>query len=117
MYHALTVYRSMSQRNNLEEEMAAHTTPMYRAPEMVDTWSNHPVDVSADVWALGCLLYLLCFHKHPFEDSAKLAIVNGNYKIPEGDTKYAIFHDLITQMLTVDPTCRPSTTQVNIIFS
>ena len=36
----------MAQRNNLEDEMAAHTTPMYRAPEMVDTWSNHPVDIS-----------------------------------------------------------------------
>ena len=72
-----------------------------------------PTTSSADVWALGCLLYTLCFHRHPFEDSAKLAIVNGNYKIPEGDTKYAMFHDLITQMLNVDPTCRPCTTQVS----
>ena len=41
----------MAQRNNLEDEMAAHTTPMYRAPEMVDTWSNHPVDISGVVTA------------------------------------------------------------------
>ena len=26
----------------------------------------------ADIWALGCILYYLCYLKHPFEDSAKL---------------------------------------------
>ena len=53
---------SASQRGLLEEEMAKHTTPMYRAPEMVDTWSNYPITVAADVWALGCVLYVLCYH-------------------------------------------------------
>ena len=85
---------------------------MYRAPEMLDTWSNYPVDTKADIWACGCLLFVLCFHNHPFEDSAKLAIVNGNYKIPPNDTKYTMFHDLIRQMLTVDPSLRPDSNQV-----
>lgn len=52
---------SASQRGLLEEEMAKHTTPMYRAPEMVDTWNNYPITVAADVWALGCVLYVLCY--------------------------------------------------------
>ncbi len=119
---------SMSQRNNLEEEMAQHTTPMYRAPEMLDTWSNYAVNIGSDIWALGCLLYFLCYGRHPFEvnlfmtflilslpvisfnlqDSAKLAIINGNYKIPENDFTYMAFHDLIKQMLMVDPSLRPS---------
>ena len=103
---------TMNQRISLEEETAKHTTPMYRAPEMLDTWSNHPVDSAADIWACGCLLFVLCFHQHPFEDSAKLAIVNGNFKIPPTDHKYIMFHDLIRQMLTVDPTLRPTCTQV-----
>ena len=85
---------------------------MYRAPEMLDTWSNYPVDTKADIWACGCLLFVLCFHNHPFEDSAKLAIVNGNYKIPPNDTKYTMFHDLIRQMLTVDPSLRPDSNQI-----
>ena len=85
---------------------------MYRAPEMLDTWSNYSVDTKADIWACGCLLFVLCFHHHPFEDSAKLAIVNGNYKIPPNDTKYTMFHDLIRQMLTVDPSLRPDSNQV-----
>lgn len=103
---------TMTQRTTLEEEMARHTTPMYRAPEMLDTWSNYPVGLPSDIWALGCLLYFLCFGRHPFEDSAKLAIINGNYRIPEMDVVYEAFHDLIRQMLVVDPTCRPTCSQV-----
>ena len=52
---------SVNQRGLLEEEMAKHTTPMYRPPEMVDTWNNYPITTSADMWALGCLLYVLCY--------------------------------------------------------
>ena len=45
--------------------------------------------------ALGCVLYLLCFNEHPYEDSAKLRIINANYTIPESDTECTVFHDLI----------------------
>lgn len=76
-------------------QMARYTTPMYRAPEMVDTWSNHAITVASDVWALGCIIYTLCYMKHPFEDSAKLRILNGNYTIPPGDVKYSCYHDII----------------------
>ena len=92
--------------------MAKHTTPMYRAPEMLDTWSNHSIHTGADIWALGCLLYFLCFGRHPFEDSAKLAILNGNYRIPANDVSHIAFHDFIRQMLVVDPTFRPTINQV-----
>ena len=34
---------SMEQRRLLEEDLAQHTTPSYRAPEMVDTWANQPI--------------------------------------------------------------------------
>lgn len=76
-------------------QMARYTTPMYRAPEMVDTWSNHAITVASDVWALGCIIYTLSYMKHPFEDSAKLRILNGNYTIPPGDLKYSCYHDII----------------------
>lgn len=52
---------SASQRGLLEEEMAKYTTPVYRPPEMVDTWSNYPITTAADIWALGCVLYVLCY--------------------------------------------------------
>lgn len=67
---------------------------MYRAPEMVDTWSNFTIGPAVDIWALGCILYTLCFMRHPFEDAAKLRILNANYSIPS-DSKYSCFHDII----------------------
>lgn len=53
------------------------------------------VCVCVSVQALGCILYLLCFKQHPFEEGAKLQIVNGKYAIPQNDTKYTVYHDLI----------------------
>ena len=103
---------NMQRRTAMAEEVAKFTTPMFRAPEMVDEWSNFKVDEAVDVWALGCVLFQLCFHTHPFEDGAKLRIVNGNYAIPETDVVYGAFHDLIRQMLAVDPSWRPKTEQV-----
>ena len=38
---------------------------------------------------------MLCFFEHPFEDSAKLRIINANYNIPAADEQYTVFHDLI----------------------
>ncbi|PZC73481.1 hypothetical protein B5X24_HaOG209502 [Helicoverpa armigera] len=94
---------SANQRNMLEETLAQFTTPMYRAPEMLDTWDNRKIDHSVDVWALGCILYTLCYMQHPFEDSAKLAILNGNYNLNPNDQRYKCFHEVISGCLTVNP--------------
>ena len=99
---------NMNQRTVLEEELAKYSTPMYRAPEMLDTWSNFPVNQAVDIWAAGLVLYAVCFNKHPFEDSNKLAIVNGNYRIPGSDSRYSMFHQVLSAMLAVDPRARPS---------
>ena len=55
-------------RSALEESMAKYTTPMYRAPEMMDTWNNEPIGPPVDVWALGCILYALTTLRHPFSE-------------------------------------------------
>lgn len=89
---------SVKKREYVEDEMTKVTTPMYRAPEMLDTYSNYPINEQVDIWALGCLLYYLCFINHPFEDSAKLRILNAKYTIPANNTKYAVLHDLIRKL-------------------
>ncbi|XP_052833700.1 cyclin-G-associated kinase-like [Octopus bimaculoides] len=99
---------SAIQRSLVEDEIAKNTTPMYRAPEMLDLYQNFPINEAGDIWALGCLLFQLCFAEHPFEDSAKLRILNANYSIPESDTKFTVFHDLIRSMLQIDPRQRPN---------
>ncbi|XP_006874199.1 PREDICTED: cyclin-G-associated kinase [Chrysochloris asiatica] len=103
---------SAQKRAMVEEEITRNTTPMYRTPEIVDLYSNFPISEKQDIWALGCILYLLCFRQHPFEDGAKLRIVNGKYTIPQNDTRYTVFHDLIRSMLKVDPEERLSITEL-----
>ncbi|NXA50048.1 GAK kinase, partial [Nothocercus julius] len=103
---------SAQKRALAEEEITRNTTPMYRAPEMIDLYSNFPIGEKQDIWALGCILYLLCFRQHPFEDGAKLRIVNGKYVIPQNDTRYSVFHDLIRCTLKVNPEERLSITEL-----
>ena len=44
---------SANKRNLLEDDIAKQTTPMYRAPEMLDLYSNYKIDSQVDIWALG----------------------------------------------------------------
>ncbi|XP_054731167.1 cyclin-G-associated kinase [Anastrepha obliqua] len=103
--YAPTIDWGAKQRNILEDQLSSVTTPMYRAPEMLDTWSNYEIGIKVDIWALGCILYALCFQKHPFEDSAKLRIVNGNYILPT-DSRFHCFHEIIKGCLNVNPAHR-----------
>ncbi|KAJ6657116.1 hypothetical protein lerEdw1_002862 [Lerista edwardsae] len=103
---------SAQKRATVEDEITRNTTPMYRTPEIIDLYSNFPIDEKQDIWALGCILYLLCFRQHPFEDGAKLRIVNGKYSIPPNDTRYTVFHDLICSTLKVNPEERLSITEL-----
>lgn len=103
--HTPDITWSTQQRNNLEELLQKFTTPMYRAPEQLDTWNNYPIGLKTDVWALGCILFCLCYKKHPFEDAAKLRIINGNYTIPS-DSRFVCFNDIIKGCFVVDVTGR-----------
>ncbi|KAL7075109.1 hypothetical protein ACQ4LE_005462 [Meloidogyne hapla] len=94
-------------RSQLEDEMSKHTTPMYRAPEILETYQNYPIGPAQDIWALGCVLFYICFKVHPFEDSAKLRIINAKYSIPN-TSSFRIFHDLIKITLQPDPYSRPT---------
>ncbi|XP_076440781.1 cyclin-G-associated kinase-like [Babylonia areolata] len=99
---------SAIQRSLVEDELTKNTTPMYRAPEMLDLYQNFPINQALDIWALGCVLFMLCYGEHPFEDSAKLRIINGKYTIPESDTQFTMFHDMLMGMLKVNPEERPT---------
>ncbi|XP_055977480.1 cyclin-G-associated kinase isoform X2 [Sorex fumeus] len=103
---------SAQKRALVEEEITRNTTPMYRTPEIVDLYSNFPICEKQDIWALGCILYLLCFGQHPFEDGARLRIVNGKFSIPADDTRYTVFHSLIRATLRVNPEERLSITEL-----
>ena len=66
----------------IEEDVQRHTTLQYRSPEMIDVYRGHPIDEKSDIWALGVLLYKLCYYTTPFEDVGQMAILNASFKFP-----------------------------------
>ncbi|TQS37676.1 hypothetical protein Golomagni_01840 [Golovinomyces magnicellulatus] len=96
----------------LEEDIQKHTTLQYRSPEMVDVYRRLSIDEKSDIWALGVLLYKLCFYTTPFEAQGQLAILNASFTFPD----YPIFSDklkaLIASMLRENPHSRPNIYQV-----
>lgn len=79
----------------IEEDIQKHTTMQYRSPEMVDVWRRLPIDEKSDIWALGVLLYKLCYYTTPFEDQGQMAILNASYKYPQ----YPVFSDRIKRFI------------------
>lgn len=66
------VYTVQSEMSAEQEIIERHSTPTYRAPEMCDLYRARsrqwPISEKVDVWAMGCVLYMCLYFKHPFED-------------------------------------------------
>ncbi|KAI4157312.1 MAG: hypothetical protein LQ342_008388 [Letrouitia transgressa] len=96
----------------IEDDVSKHTTLQYRSPEMIDVYRKHPIDEKSDIWALGVLLYKLCYYKTPFEKEGPTAILNVKFEFPG----YPSFSDnikkLIAGMLGENPQARPNIYQV-----
>uniref|UniRef100_A0A8C4UG22 non-specific serine/threonine protein kinase n=1 Tax=Falco tinnunculus TaxID=100819 RepID=A0A8C4UG22_FALTI len=82
--------------NAVEEEIKKYTTLSYRAPEMVNLYSGKLITTKADIWALGCLLYKLCYFTLPFGES-QVAICDGNFTIPDNSRHSQDMHCLIRE--------------------
>ncbi|CAL5021165.1 unnamed protein product [Urochloa decumbens] len=95
-----------------EDIIRKHTTPAYRAPEMWDLYRREVISEKVDIWALGCLLYRICYFKSAFDGESKLQILNGNYRIPEQPKYSSAVTGLIKDMLEASPNARPDITQV-----
>ncbi|CAO1400505.1 unnamed protein product, partial [Diamesa tonsa] len=99
----------------VEEEIKKYTTLSYRAPEMVDLYlSDRSITTKSDIWAMGCLLYKLCFFTLPFGEST-LAIQNGTFTIPDNSRYSKAMHQLIRFMLEPDAEKRPNIFQIGEI--
>lgn len=107
----------------VQDDIMKNTTPQYRAPEMLDLYKNEPIDGKSDVWALGIMLYKLCYFTTPFEQNAingnqngysgDYAILNGIYNIPHQPPYSARLKNVIAKILVVDPKKRPN---VNLLL-
>ncbi|KAG7130277.1 Serine/threonine-protein kinase ppk30 like [Verticillium longisporum] len=96
----------------LDEDVQKHTTLQYRSPEMIDVYRKQPIDEKSDIWALGVLLYKLCYYTTPFEDQGQLAILNASFRFHS----HPVFSDrlkkLIASMLRENQQSRPNVYQV-----
>jgi serine/threonine protein kinase len=110
------VFRNSTEIGYAEEDIERHTTLAYRAPEQVDLYSGKLVCEKVDVWALGVLLYKLCFFRTPFEDKfgavSKMGILNVACRIPAGHPYPPSMPALIRFMLDPNPDTRPTAAQV-----
>jgi AP2-associated kinase len=79
----------------IEDDVQKHTTLQYRSPEMIDVYRKQPIDEKSDIWALGVLLYKLCYYTTPFEAQGQLAILNASFKFPS----YPVFSDKLKKLI------------------
>uniref|UniRef100_A0A673JRV1 BMP-2-inducible protein kinase-like n=1 Tax=Sinocyclocheilus rhinocerous TaxID=307959 RepID=A0A673JRV1_9TELE len=96
----------------VEDEIKKYTTLSYRAPEMINLYQGKAITTKADIWALGCLLYKLCFFTLPFGES-QVAICDGTFAVPDGSKFSSKLHCLIRYMLEPDQEKRPDIYQVS----
>lgn len=83
----------------MDEDVQRHTTMQYRSPEMVDVYRKQPIDEKSDIWALGVLLYKLCYYTTPFEDQGQLAILNASYRFHS----HPVFSDKVKGLIGKTP--------------
>ncbi|KAG7214452.1 hypothetical protein INR49_026883 [Caranx melampygus] len=96
----------------VEDEIKKYTTLSYRAPEMINLYAGKAITTKADIWALGCLLYKLCFFALPFGES-QVAICDGTFIVPDNSKFSFKLHCLIRYMLEPDLEKRPDIYQVS----
>ncbi|KAI0243793.1 Ark- serine/threonine protein kinase, partial [Massospora cicadina] len=100
---------SVARAQVLEDELARCTTLQYRAPEMLDLFQRRGLTekLALDIWALGIILYKLCYFKTPFEAEGPLAILNCRYCFPPTPIYSPPLLQLIKRMLQENPAQRP----------
>ncbi|CAN9512717.1 unnamed protein product [Ophioblennius macclurei] len=96
----------------VEDEIKKYTTLSYRAPEMINLYTGKAITTKADIWALGCLLYKLCFFSLPFGES-QVAICDGTFIVPDNSKFSFKLHCLIRYMLEPEQEKRPDIYQVS----
>ncbi|ABN65665.2 serine/threonine protein kinase [Scheffersomyces stipitis CBS 6054] len=115
--------KSASELSVLREDIMQHTTPQYRAPEMIDLSKGFPIDDKSDIWALGCFLYKLCYYTTPFEspshsslEDMETAILNSSTTLRFRDSPGSMFSarlkNVIKCCLRPDPRRRPNAVQL-----
>ena len=85
-------------------------TPNYIAPEILEGKVGHSYEV--DIWSLGVIIYTLLIGKPPFETpdvkTTYKKIRMNSYSFPEHVVVSESAKNLITKILVLDPSKRPT---------
>lgn len=87
-------------------------TPLYVAPEVLQSLGTGGYTSAVDIWSLGVILYLMLSGSIPFPcttDTALFAAIKAGayaFPAPQWDGVSAAAIDLVRRMMTVDPTRR-----------
>ncbi|ORZ36943.1 kinase-like domain-containing protein, partial [Catenaria anguillulae PL171] len=106
---------SKTQLDLIHEDVQKHTTLQYRAPELCDVYSGRGINEKVDIWALGVMLFKLCYYTTPFEKegaSTVTAIMSGRYNIPADPPFSKDLIALIQWCLLDHPSHRPTIYQL-----
>ena len=95
----------------IEEDLDTKTTLAYRAPEQCDLVAGNMINQCVDNWALGVVLYFLCFFDCPFQESS-VAISSCQYSIPNGHNYSVELISLIPWMLERNVDRRPTASEI-----
>lgn len=101
----------------LSHDILYQTTPQYRAPEMIDLYRGFAIDEKADIWALGCFLYKLCYYTTPFEKNGDIAILHASFQFPQAPSFSGDLKNLMIIMLQESPVFRPNIVQVIMLIT
>jgi serine/threonine protein kinase len=91
-------------------------SPLYLAPEILNAIKVKPDFTKQDVWAIGVITYQMCTFNLPFTGFENFALINAILNHPPDPITHegysAELKALIDQLLTKDPTKRPSIKQL-----
>lgn len=100
----------------ISHDILYHTTPQYRSPEMIDLYRAKPIDEKADIWALGCFLFKLCYYTTPFEANGDIAILHASFQFPPLPQYSGDLKNLVIIMLQENSFFRPNIVQVLMLI-
>merc|ERR1712154_703852 len=102
-----------TQAMNIESELIDRfTTPSYRSPEMIDLYQRKELSTKVDIWALGCVLFVMAYYEHPFPEGSKMSILDAKYKIPDKQRYSKKITKLLKLCFHRDPVRRPTAKQL-----
>ncbi|KAL4506029.1 hypothetical protein ABPG72_013790 [Tetrahymena utriculariae] len=95
---------------SLQNEIKQNTTEGYRAPEQINLQSGYPINEKVDIFAVGVILYILCFNKKPFQN--QISVLNEQIDIPDFPKYSANVNTVLQRMLCRDPNQRANSSEL-----